>query len=57
MKAESRFLEKVNKGLGKRRKDNLVWEKNFERMIEFQVKTLARNSTSRILTVESIRTT
>lgn len=57
MKAESRFLEKVNKGLGKRRKDNLVWEKNFERMIEFQVKTLARNSTSRILTVESIKTT
>lgn len=37
MKAESRFLEKVNKGLGQRRKDNLVWEKNFERMIEFQV--------------------
>lgn len=31
VKAESRFLEKVNKGLGMRRKSNLLWEKNFRK--------------------------
>lgn len=35
VKAEPRFLEKVNKGLGIRRKGDLVWE-NLERIIEFQ---------------------